>query len=465
MIVYEMNTRLHRRTFDRISDADLRAIAALGFTWIWTMGIWRIGPKAVTLSRRYGEDFEGSPYAIAAYEVDPALGGDAAFDRFVARAHAAGLHVMVDFVPNHLSFDSPLIDEHPAWVIHSNPSVREEYAVDYFDHAKGRLAHGKDPHFSGWVDTVQLDYAHPELRAHMASELARIASRADGVRCDMAMLILRRHFKRTWFPSVDQALFDQHFDREFWADAIPLARSKNPDFVLMAEVYWDEEAALQELGFDLTYDKRLYDLVAYDPPEAIAHHLADKPERYHRRSVHFLENHDEERAAVRFGRRTKPAAILSFALPGAPFVHEGQMDGFTEKLPVQRRAPLERETPDASLRAFYEHLLAIIKHPIFREGRFLPLGTQHGAVLYARALGGEVVLVAADVTGSRPSESPAFEVPLHRLGLGDHARVRAVDRWTGRDVCAHVEDGRLRLDRGAVPSFAESGAFMLGIEA
>src|SRR4051812_49780003 len=135
------------------------------------MGIWCMGPAGVTLSRKYAPDFEGSPYAIAEYAVDPLLGGEPALRTFVTRAHALGIKVMADFVPNHLAFDTPLIDIDPGMVIHSNPALRKEYAVDYYDHPKGRLAHGKDPYFSGWNDTVQLDYAYPPLRAYMIEQL------------------------------------------------------------------------------------------------------------------------------------------------------------------------------------------------------------------------------------------------------------------------------------------------------
>ena len=154
MILFELNARLHNKSFDELADEHLPRLAALGFDWIWLMGIWRMGPAGVVLSRKYAPDFEGSPYAIAAYEVEPLLGGEAALRAFVARAHAAGIKVMVDFVPNHLAFDTPLIDQDPGMVIHSNPSIRREVKTDYYDHPRGRLAHGKDPYFEGWNDTA-----------------------------------------------------------------------------------------------------------------------------------------------------------------------------------------------------------------------------------------------------------------------------------------------------------------------
>jgi glycosidase len=464
VILFELNARVYGKRFDQISEDELRGFAELGFDWIWLMGIWQVSPAVLAISKRFAPDFFGSPYAIAAYEVSRDLGGEAALRGLVERAHAAGLRVMADFVPNHLSIDSPLIDAHPEWVIHSNPSLREEHAVDYFDHPKGRLAHGKDPHFSGWVDTVQLDYAHPGLRAHMASELARIAALVDGVRCDMAMLVLRDQVKRQWFPGVSQRDFDAQFPVEFWPAAIKAARAVRSDFVLMAEVYWDKEAYLQELGFDYTYDKKLYDLLAHHRSQGdVTDYLRQAPSGYLARSVHFLENHDEERAAARFGKRARPAALLSFAIPGVVFMHQGQMEGFREKLPVQRVRPLHPELPDARLMAFYTRLLDIIKEPVFREGGMTGLPPQSGLVLFVRRRGGQVVLVGADISGSRPPKSPALTISLENLGLSARARLRCVDLWTGEGVPGVEINQEIRVHEGAIASFAETGGFLLDL--
>jgi hypothetical protein len=50
-------------------------------------------------------------------------------------------------------------------------------------------AYGRDPNFPGWPDTLQLDYANPELQGARIDELTAIAGKRDGVRCDMAMLL------------------------------------------------------------------------------------------------------------------------------------------------------------------------------------------------------------------------------------------------------------------------------------
>lgn len=462
MILFELNTRLYKKSLAELAREHLARLAALGFDWIWLMGIWRMGPAGVVLSRKYGADFEGSPYAIAAYEVDPLLGGEAALRAFVERAHAVGIKVMVDFVPNHLAFDTPLIDADPGMVIHSNPALRTEVATDYFDHPKGRLAHGKDPYFAGWNDTVQLDYAYPPLRAHQIGELLRIAGLVDGVRCDMAMLVLREHVKNNWFPGVDQAAFDAAYPREFWGEAVDAVRKGSPEFVFMAEVYWDNEARLQALGFDFTYDKKLYDLLAHHAPAAeVAALLAGLDAPYLARSVHFLENHDEPRAAERFGRRARPAAILSYAIPGAVFVHQGQMEGFTEKLPVQRRFPLQDETPDAALLRFYERLLGIVGRPIFRDGESAILGAEGEVILALRRRGEERVLLGAAPSGHPGEASPAFSIALDALGIHAGKAIRGTDLWTGEAVTLTTSSTHLEIAEGAVTSFTENHGFLI----
>lgn len=461
MIIFEMNVRVLGQPLDQIAAEQIDRIAALGFDWIWLMGLWCIGPAAVEISKRYAPDFVGSPYAISAYEVSPELGGNAALRAFVARAHKAGIRVMADFVPNHMSVDSPLIDAHPEFVIHSNPALRSEAPHDYFEHRAGRLAHGKDPYFAGWTDTVQLDYAHPGLRAHQIESLQWIATLVDGVRCDMAMLVLREYVKSNWFPLVEQEPFDHHYPREFWSDAIAAVRARHPDFVFMAEVYWDKESYLQWLGFDFTYDKKLYDLLSHASPWDVSGYLQWVDARYLARSVHFIENHDEERAAVRFRGRSRAAAILSYALPGAPFVHQGQMEGFAEKLPVQRLRPLTQETPEPELQMFYLRLLSCIKDPVFREGEKVALGVQHDVILVLRRHEGRLALIGADPTGARRGVSPPVELALDQLGLPAGTALHGADLWTGKAVEIGGGTDTLRLAEGAVPSWSENQAFLI----
>ncbi len=95
----------------------------------------------------------------------------------------------------------------------------------------------------------------------------------------------------------------------------------------MAEAYWDLEYRLQQQGFDYTYDKRLYDRLRAGQTGPVRGHLCADAE-YQRKSVRFLENHDEPRAAAVFPLgQHRAAAVMTFFVPGLRFFHEGQLEG------------------------------------------------------------------------------------------------------------------------------------------
>jgi glycosidase len=463
MIIFELNARVYGKRFDKITNKELKQLASLGFDWLWVMGIWRTSEAGRLIARQAAPDFEASPYAIVDYEVNPDLGGELAFRDLVDRAHAAGLRVMADFVPNHMAVDSPLIDSHPEFFIQSHPEWRPERQEDYFNHRVGRLAHGRDPYFAGWTDTAQLDYLHPGLRAYQIEVLKRMASMVDGLRCDMAMLVLREQIKNQWYTYVDWDGFAYHMPEEFWSVAIRAVRDVRSDFVFMAEVYWDKEPYLQQLGFDLTYNKKLYDLLAHNVrPEEVAGYLQSTSYDYLAHSVHFLENHDEERAATRFGERQRPAAALSFSIPGVPFVHQGQMEGLTERLPVQRIQPLTIEQPDKNLQKFYKQLLEVVKDPLFRSGEMKTLGVRDGAVLFCRRHEGRVALIAVNTTGRHGDTSPAIGLPFDSLGLESVGGLRCTDLFSGKVINnASFESDRFMLGPGAIENWKDDAALLL----
>ena len=86
----------------------------------------------------------------------------------------------------------------------------------------------------------------------MRNELLRLSGICDGVRCDMAMLILSSVFERVW----------NRRPEEFWPKAVAAVRRKRPDFFFMAECYWGLEETLLEMGIDAVYDKALLDEIA-----------------------------------------------------------------------------------------------------------------------------------------------------------------------------------------------------------
>ncbi len=390
-IIYEINTRvwltaLSRRyrktlTLGNVPDDVLDEIADYGFDGVWMMGAWQRSPAAHRSALNYiheyrpalpditKDDVTGSPYAIYDYKIDSEMGGRRGMAALRERLAQRGLSLMLDFVPNHMSTDSPWIHQYPGFFVQGTPGDyrRDDFGLFRTKDQWGRTLHicrGKDPYFDPWIDTAQLNAFNADHREFVIETLLEIAEQCDGVRCDMAMLMTNRIFEKTWSHFVTDMP-----NTEYWEDIIPAVKDHYPDFLFTAEVYWDMEYELQEQGFDYTYDKRLYDRVLEGDPEKIRTHLlADHG--YQHRMVRFLENHDEPRAADTLGVQRQPAAAaLTFTLPGAMLLFDGQLTGSQVKLPVQiGRAPLE--PVDEGLRMFYQKLLDDLRHPIYERGEW-----------------------------------------------------------------------------------------------
>ena len=132
---------------------------------------------------------------------------------------------------------------------------------------------------------------------------------------------------------------------------------------------------LQQQGFDFTYDKRLYDRLFYDSPLSVRDHLRAEPD-YRDKCLRFIENHDEERAPVNFGKKKSQAAgITTATVPGLRFFHDGQLEGRRIRTPIHlRREPKESIDPDTA--TVYKRLLKFINTPVTHDGEwiFLPSG-------------------------------------------------------------------------------------------
>jgi glycosidase len=363
-------------TLDDVPDAELDALAADGFDLVWFLGVWQTGEAARRVSasnpewiREYHRvlpDFReadvcGSCFAVRDYHVHVDFGGDDALARLRGRLRARGLRLILDFVPNHVAPDHRWVAEHPEWFVAGNDELLAAQPHNYCRVETGGgtriLAYGRDPFFAGWPDTLQLDYGKPDLQDALLGELRRIAGQCDGVRCDMAMLVLPEVFERTWgIPAPP-----------FWPRTTAAVRRDAPDFLFLAEVYWDLEWTLQQQGFDYTYDKRLYDRLERHETSAAREHLLAGLD-FQGRLARFLENHDEPRAAATFPWEVhRAAAIITFLTPGLRFVHQGQREGKRVRIPVHLgRGPEER--PDPAVAAFYADLLACLRDPAFRDG-------------------------------------------------------------------------------------------------
>lgn len=373
-------------TLDDVDDASLDRIAASGFDWIYLLGVWQTGEAGRSISRSRPqwleeyrellpdftrEDVCGSPFAVSDYVVARELGGPPALERFRERLGRRGLRLMLDFVANHTALDHPWVRAHPEFYIAGSEDDLAREPDNYCRVETGDgprvLAHGRDPYFPGWPDTLQVNHRHGGLRGAMVDVLAGIAAQCDGVRCDMAMLLLPEVVARTWGDRARPSDGSDPVEGSFWTEAIAQVRRRRADFVFLAEAYWDLEWTLQQHGFDYTYDKRLYDRLRAQDAEAVRDHLRADLD-YQRRSARFLENHDEPRAAAVFPARVhQAAALVTFLVPGLRFVHDGQESGRRVRTSnhLCRRAA---EAVDPELEAFYQRLFGCLRRAEVRDG-------------------------------------------------------------------------------------------------
>lgn len=391
--IYEVNIRQYtpEGTF-RAFEAHLPRLRKLGVDVLWIMPIHPI-------SQKMRKGTLGSYYAVRDYTaVNPEFGDMADFKRLVAKAHALGFKVILDWVANHTGWDNVWVEQHPDWYKRNTAGELEGY--NYTDLSTGKK--------EVWADVIGLDYTKPAVREGMIEAMGFWVRQADidGFRADVAWTL----------PT------------EFWDEARARLDRIKPMFML-AEA---DTPDLHLRAFDMTYDWKLFHLlvdVAKGKADArdLAKLYTDPPRRYPAGSYRmtFTANHDENSwngtEAELFGPGAEAMAVLAATLPGMPLIYSGQEAGLNKRLAFFEKDPIQWQ---ASPRAdFYTRLLRFKRaHPALgnalEPGNLEVLDTGNPKVFAFRRIKGKdrvtvtVNLAAAParvaLPGSRPVELPGW---------------------------------------------------------
>ncbi|SET71164.1 maltogenic amylase [Hymenobacter actinosclerus] len=395
--IYEVNIRQYtpEGTF-RAFEAHLPRLDSMGVGILWLMPVQPIGQE-----KRKGT--LGSYYSVRDYRaVNPEMGTLEDLRHLVAAAHQRGMHVILDWVANHTSWDSNLARQHPDWFTRDS---------------LGRF----QPPVADWQDVIDLDYSQPALRRYMTASMAYWvrAADVDGFRCDVAGLV----------PT------------DFWNDTRAALDSLKPVFML-AE--WDELHAppflkpgqfdpnthLLEKAFDATYALRLRYLLdsigqGQQPTRAIDAYLAAERARYPAGVylMNFTSSHDLNSWSgteyERLGANALPQAVLAALLPGIPMVYSGQEAALKKRLSFFEKDPIAWN--GYPLQEFYTTLLQLKKRnaalangDACAEFAALPASSSPAVYCFVRRRQQQAVLTAVNF-----SRQPR-ELTLHDLGPGTY---------------------------------------------
>jgi len=432
--LYEINTRVWIKKFGKgatLSNIPINYfedLANKGINIIWLLGVWDICKELIDeycftpeLTADYSkalkdwkkEDVTGSPFSIEDYSINPSLGSLPELGKLRKELNKLGIKLILDFIPNHFGASTRLIRTNPNVFLKADEKLFADDPYTFFKNKYNNniYAHGRDPLFPSWMDTIQVNYFGEEAREFMTGKLLKLSEFCDGVRCDMAMLQLNNVFQNTWLGVLNRNEIKKPKE-EFWKSAIDKVKMVEKDFIFIAEVYWNLEWQLQQLGFDFTYDKSLTDRLGSKDIQGVRGHLMAEKD-YQLKSMRFLENHDELRSIEKFGKKESlAAAILITTIQGMKLYYDGQFEGKRIKTPVQLgREPIEKISE--SSQNFYFRLLSITKEEIFIKGEWMMIDP----------------LPAAD-------NNPSYEnILTWQWKLGDDIRLVVINYSDGTSQC------------------------------
>ena len=366
--IYQINVRQYSAagTLAAVTE-QLQRLKAMGVGVLWLMPIQPIGKV-----KRKGS--LGSYYSISDYTaVNPEFGTLADAKTLIAHAHALGLKVILDWVPNHTAWDHPWTREHKDW--YKLNAQGEIYPVTFTE--------GPEPEY--WTDVVALNYEHSALCDAMIAAMVFWLREVglDGFRCDVASLV----------PT------------SFWERARQELDAVKPVFMLAES----DKAELHGGAFDMTYSWDLADIFkavgqgkagAAEMRSWIQRQADPKASGYpaHAYRMRFTSNHDfnswHGTDAELYGPAYQALAVLSFTLPGMPLIYGGQEARLDKRLAFFEKDPIDWKLLE--LQPFYTELLTLKRqNPALANG-------QYGAPVQVLDVGNEELLAFRRSSGAGP---------------------------------------------------------------
>ncbi len=405
----------HIQRLDEIPDEELDILARRGFNALWFIGLWERSKASKRIKQMCGNpEAEASAYSLYDYDIAWELGGWEALNNLRERAWRRGIRLAADMVPNHTGIDSKWMSEHPDRFLQlpyspypnytfngpdlsQDPNIEVKIEDHYYDRSDAAVTffyrhkhtgqvrhiyHGNDGTSMPWNDTAQLNFLNPETREAVIQVILHVARNFPIIRFDAAMTLAKKHIQRLWFPlpgsggdiasRAEHAMTREDFDRaipvEFWREVVDRVALEVPDTLLLAEAFWMMEGYfVRTLGMHRVYNSAFMHMFKKEDNEkyryTIKNTLEFDPEIL-KRFVNFMNNPDEETAAVQFGTGDKyfGVATMMATMPGTPMFGHGQIEGFREKYGMEYRRAYWDEKEDHELIARHEREIFPLLH-------------------------------------------------------------------------------------------------------
>ncbi len=434
-------SRKYQRPIQRLDDIpaeELDRLAAWGINGLWLIGVWERSTASKKIKQWMGNsEAKASAYSLYNYQIAADLGGDRALQILRIRLAKRGIRLAADMVPNHTGIFSQWMQEHPEWFLSLDASPYPGYRFGcenladsqdlgihiedgYWNHSdaavvfqyrnlkNGQLKyiyHGNDGTSTPWNDTAQLDYANPIVREAVIQEIIGVAKRFPIIRFDAAMTLTNRHIQRLWFPrpgnagaipsraefTLTQEEFRQKFPQEFWREVVDRIAVEAPDTLLLAEAFWLMEGYfVRTLGMHRVYNSAFMNMLQMEENSKyrmlVKETLEFNPEIL-KRYVNYMNNPDEESAAVQFGKGDKyfGVALLMVTMPGLPMWGHGQIEGYLEKYGMEYgRSYYDEQEDTAFIQRHQEFIFPLMRmRPLFsgvHNFAFFSFFEAHGSI-------------------------------------------------------------------------------------